>query len=52
MLIILLNIPFYIIIIDFIIELLDGFNILLTLTNKFLKLIRLILNKLINSAED
>ena len=47
-----LNILFYIITIDFIIELLGGFNILLTLTDKILKLVKLILNNLINNAEN
>ena len=37
---------------DFIMELLDGFNILLTFINKFLKLVKLILNKLINSVKN
>ena len=44
MYIVLLNIVFYIIIIDFIVELLGGFNILLTFINKFLELVKLILN--------
>ena len=48
----LLNILFHIIIIDSIIELLGGFNILLNLIDRCLKLIELILNKLINSAEN
>ena len=36
---------------DFIIELLGGFNILLIIINKFLKLVKLILNKLTDNIE-
>ena len=50
--IVLLNILFRIIIIDFLIGLLNKFNMLLILINKFLKLIKLIPNKLIDSAEN
>ena len=52
MLIALLNILFHIIIINFIIKLLGRFNILLIFINKFLKLVRLILNKSIDNIEN
>ena len=52
MLIVSPNVLFYIIIINFIIKLLGGFNILLTFINKYLKLIKLISNKLINNTEN
>ena len=52
MLIVSLSILFYMIIMNFIIELLDRFKILLILIDKFLKLIKLILNKLINSVKN
>ena len=38
--------------INFIIKLLDEFNILLILINKFLKLIKLISNKLTNNTKN
>ena len=52
MLIVLLNILFYIIVISFTIELPGEFNILFIFINKFLKLIKLIIDKLINSVKN